>query len=118
MEVAIKLALQYWQHCGQPWRNRFVAFTEAYHGDTLGAVSIGGIHLFHEAYRPLTFDVLRAGNTSDLARLLQANAGHVAAGCIEPLAQGSAGRRRWAAGILAEVRRVCREHTVLLIVDE
>src|SRR5262245_58713771 len=51
MEVALKMALQYWQHVGQSWRNRFVAFTEAYHGDTVGAVSIGGIHLFHAAYR-------------------------------------------------------------------
>src|SRR5205809_47738 len=70
MEVALKMALQYWQHRGQRQRTKFVAFTEAYHGDTIGAVSVGGIQLFHEAYRPLTFEVLRAKTTEDLARLL------------------------------------------------
>lgn len=118
MEVAIKMALQYWQHCGQLWRNRFVAFTEAYHGDTIGAVSVGGIRFFHDAYRPLTFDVLRAGDADALARLLQANNGHVAGVCIEPLVQGAAGIKLWPPGMLAEVRRLCDEHNVLLIVDE
>ena len=59
MEVAIKLALQYWQHRGQPQRTKFIAFTEAYHGDTLGAVSVGGIELFHRVFRLLTFEVTR-----------------------------------------------------------
>ena len=118
MEVAIKMALQYWQHTGQSWRTKFVAFTEAYHGDSVGAMSVGGIQLFHQAYRPLTFDVLRAGTAEDLQRLLQANAGQVAAVCIEPLIQGAAGMRLWPAGMLAEVRRLCTEHNVLLIADE
>src|SRR2546425_422700 len=109
IEVAIKMALQYWQHCGQSWRNRFVAFTNAYHGDTVGAMSVGGIQLFHEAYRPLTFEVLRAGTAEDLARLLQANTGHVCGVCIEPLIQGAAGMKLWPRGLLAEVRRLCRE---------
>lgn len=118
MEVALKMALQYWQHCGQSWRNRFVAFTDAYHGDTVGAMSVGGIELFHEAYRPLTFDVLRAGTAEDLARLLQAHTGHVAGVCIEPLIQGAAGMKLWPRGLLAEVQRLCSEHNTLLIVDE
>jgi adenosylmethionine-8-amino-7-oxononanoate aminotransferase len=118
MEVAIKMALQYWQHCGQAWRTKFVAFTEAYHGDTIGTMSVGGIKLFHDAYRPLTFDVLRASTAEDLQRLLQAHAGTVAGVCIEPLIQGAAGMKVWPAGMLAEVRRQCTEHNVLLIADE
>lgn len=118
MEVAIKMALQYWQHCGQAWRTKFVAFTEAYHGDTIGTMSVGGIKLFHDAYRPLTFDVLRASTTADLQRFLQAHAGNVAGVCIEPLIQGATGMKLWPAGMLAEVRRLCTEHNVLLIADE
>ena len=113
MEVALKMALQYWQHRGQPQRKKFVAFTDAYHGDTIGAVSIGGIHLFHEIFKPLTFEVLRAGNTADLQKLLSAE---VAGVCIEPLIQGAAGMRLWPTGMLREVRRLCSD--TLLIADE
>ena len=113
MEVALKMALQYWQHRGQPQRKKFVAFTDAYHGDTIGAVSIGGIHLFHEIFKPLTFEVLRAGNTADLQKLLSAE---VAGVCIEPLIQGAAGMRLWPTGLLREVRRLCSD--TLLIADE
>ena len=113
MEVALKMALQYWQHRGQPQRKKFVAFTDAYHGDTIGAVSIGGIHLFHETFKPLTFEVLRAGNIADLKKLLS---DEVAGVCIEPLIQGAAGMRLWPTGMLREVRRLCRD--TLLIADE
>ena len=113
IEVALKMALQYWQHRGQSRRTKFIAFTEAYHGDTLGAVSVGGIQLFHEAYRPLTFRVLRAGNPKELQALLS---DEVAGVCIEPLIQGAAGMRVWPAGMLREVRQLCRD--TLLIADE
>jgi len=113
MEVALKMTLQYWQHRGQPQRKKFVAFTDAYHGDTIGAVSIGGIHLFHETFKPLTFEVLRAGNIADLKKLLSAE---VAGVCIEPLIQGAAGMRLWPTGMLREVRRLCSD--TLLIADE
>ena len=113
MEVALKMAVQYWQHRGQPQRQKFVAFTDAYHGDTIGAVSIGGIHLFHETFKPLTFEVLRAGNIADLKKLLS---DEVAGVCIEPLIQGAAGMRLWPTGMLREVRRLCSD--TLLIADE
>jgi adenosylmethionine-8-amino-7-oxononanoate transaminase len=113
MEVALKMALQYWQHRGQRQRTKFIAFTEAYHGDTLGAVSVGGIELFHEAYRPLTFQVLRARNAKQLPALLSEE---VAGVCIEPLVQGAAGMRIWPAGMLREIRELCRD--TLLIADE
>ena len=113
MEVAIKMAWQYWQHRGQPQRKKFIAFTDAYHGDTLGAVSIGGIHLFHQTFQPLTFEVRRATNIAELKGLLN---DEVVAVCIEPLIQGAAGMRLWPAGMLREVRGLC-SHT-LLIADE
>jgi adenosylmethionine-8-amino-7-oxononanoate aminotransferase len=115
MEVAIKMALQYWQHCGHPQRKRFIAFSEAYHGDTIGAVSVGGIRLFHEAFRHLTFDVLRASNMEEFKALLS---DQVAAVCIEPLIQGAAGMKLWPRGMLRELRRLCDERDVLLIADE
>jgi len=113
MEVAIKMALQYWQHRGQPKRTKFVAFSDAYHGDTLGAVSVGGIQLFHEAYRPLTFDVTRVARIADLPA-----GDDVAAVCIEPLIQGAAGMWLWPAGMLRELRAWCDKTGVLLIADE
>ena len=113
MEVAIKMAVQYWQHRGQPQRQKFIAFTNAYHGDTIGTVSIGGIHLFHETFRPLTFAVRRAGNIAELKKLLS---DEVAGVCIEPLIQGAAGMRLWPEGMLREVRRLCQD--TLLIADE
>jgi len=113
MEVAIKMALQYWQHRGQPRRTRFVAFTDAYHGDTLGAVSVGGIDLFHAAYKPLTFDVVRVGRLADLP-----TNDNVAAVCIEPLIQGAAGMKVWPAGMLRNLRAWCDRTGALLIADE
>ncbi len=113
MEAAIKMAVQYWQHCGQPRRKEFIAFTDAYHGDTIGAVSIGGIHLFHKTFQPLTFKVRRAANIKELKDLLT---DEVAAVCIEPMIQGAAGMRLWPAGLLREVRDLCQD--TLLIADE
>jgi len=113
MEVALKMAWQYWQHRGQPQRRKFIAFTDAYHGDTLGAVSIGGIHLFHQTFQPLTFEVRRASNIAELKGLLN---DEVVAVCIEPLIQGAAGMRLWPSGMLREVRGLCSQ--TLLIADE
>jgi adenosylmethionine-8-amino-7-oxononanoate aminotransferase len=113
MEVAIKMALQYWQHRMQPRRTKFVAFTDAYHGDTLGAVSAGGIDLFHAAYKPLTFNVVRVGRVADLPL-----GDDVAAVCIEPLIRGAAGMRLWPAGMLRELRAWCDRTGALLIADE
>ncbi len=118
MEVAIKMALQYWQHRKQPQRTKFVAFADAYHGDTLGAVSVGGIELFHAAFKPLLFDVLRVGDVSSLERMFHGHKDSIAAIVIEPLVQGAAGMRLWKRGLLGELRRLCTEHGTLLIADE
>ena len=118
MEVAIKMALQYWQHRKQGRRTKFVAFADAYHGDTLGAVSAGGIELFHAAFKPLLFDVLRVGQLSELEKIIKQQHNRVAAVVIEPLVQGAAGMKLWPRGLLAELRQLCGQYNVLLIADE
>src|SRR5918992_949579 len=91
-EIALKMAFQYWRQRGEE-RPRFVALDMAYHGDTIGSVSVGGIDLFHSLYRPLLFDTLKAapGDLGEMERLLAAHAGEVAAVIMEPLVQGAAG---------------------------
>ncbi len=118
VEVAIKMALHYWIHLGEPKRRRFVAFTGAYHGDTIGAVSVGGIDLFHAAYKPLLFEVERVADLKELHQTMRQKGREVAAVIIEPLIQGSAGMKIWPKGLLEQVSRQCDEHETLLIADE
>ncbi len=118
VEVAIKMALHYWVHRGQPQRRRFVAFSGAYHGDTVGAVSLGGIDLFHAAYKPLLFEVEHVADAAALRSVLERHGKEVAAVAIEPLIQGAAGMKVWPRGLLAETRRLCDEHGALLVADE
>jgi len=118
MEVAIKMALQYWQHRRQPQRTKFVAFADAYHGDTLGAVSVGGIDLFHSTFKPLLFDVVRVDGLLQLTEIMDGQTDALAAVVIEPLVQGAAGMKLWKPGLLAELRRLCTKRGVLLIADE
>jgi adenosylmethionine-8-amino-7-oxononanoate aminotransferase len=118
VEVAIKMALQYWIHRGQPQRRRFVAFADAYHGDTIGAVSLGGIELFHATYRPLLFEVEHVSTAAELKSLMETRVSEIAAVAIEPLIQGAAGMKVWPRGLLAETRRLCDAHGALLIADE
>jgi adenosylmethionine---8-amino-7-oxononanoate aminotransferase len=118
-EIALKIAFQYWAQNGEQ-RPKFVTLKDAYHGDTLGSVSAGGIDLFHETYRPLLFETLKAepGDIADMERLLTENAGEVAAVMMEPLVQGAAGMLMHPPGYLGGVRRLCDRHGVLLICDE
>jgi adenosylmethionine-8-amino-7-oxononanoate aminotransferase len=118
-EIALKIAFQYWAQNGRP-RPKFITLKEAYHGDTLGSVSAGGIDLFHSTYRPLLFDTLKAnpGDVADMERLLEDNAGEIAAVMLEPLVQGAAGMIMHPPGYLAAVRDLCDRHDVLLICDE
>ena len=118
VEVALKMALHYWIHRGQPQRRRFVAFADAYHGDTVGAVSLGGIDLFHATYKPLLFEVEHVADAAELRAVLEKRGAEVAAVAIEPLIQGAAGMKLWPRGLLAETRRLCDLHGALLIADE
>jgi len=116
IEVAIKMAIQYFQITGHPERARFIAFEAGYHGDTLGASSLGGINLFHRRFSAHQFPVEHVASAGGLNEL--SNPGTIAAVVIEPLIQGAAGMRPWPAGLLAAVRRWCDAHGVLLIADE
>ncbi len=120
VEVALKLAFQFWARRGEPQRTGFICLENAYHGDTLGAVSVGAIDQFHTLYRPLLFGTLtaRAGDAAHLEQLLAWHAGRVAAVIVEPLVQGAAGMLMQPDGYLARVRELCDAHDVLLICDE
>ncbi len=138
VEAALKIAYQYWRNLGEDKKTRFVALDLAYHGDTLGAVSVGGIDIYHAAYRPLLFDVLRAPTPyvyrsslvrgdpegcrdACLARLeaiLEAHYDEVAAVIVEPLVQGAAGIIVHPDGYLSGVRDLCDRYGTLLICDE
>jgi adenosylmethionine-8-amino-7-oxononanoate aminotransferase len=121
-EIALKMAFQYQQQRGgqHARRTSFVHLREAYHGDTIGSVSVGGIDLFHAAYRPLLFEghAAEPGDAGDLARILSAHGEEIAAVILEPLVQGAAGIITHPPGYLRAVRELCDEHGVLLICDE
>jgi len=139
VEIALKMAFQYWRQCTppRPGKTRFVHLGRAYHGDTLGAVSVGGIDLFHAMYRPLLFETIEAPcpycyrcplgqepETCGLAcaarmeQILAENAEQVAAVILEPLVQGAAGMITHPDGYLRRVAEACRRYDVLLICDE
>src|SRR5499433_124997 len=134
VEVALKMAYQYWQQRGRPEKTRFAALAESYHGDTVGSVSVGGMELFHGIFRGLLFDVERlpspspyhwAGGGDPLAgalgaaeRLLEEKGSTLAAVVMEPLVQGAAGVWMHPPGYLRAMAELCRKHDVLLICDE
>jgi adenosylmethionine-8-amino-7-oxononanoate aminotransferase len=123
VEVALKIAFQYWAQQDDPAARRrtgFISLREAYHGDTIGSVSVGGIELFHSQYGPLLFDAWQvdAGDLEQLDAVLEAHGDEVAAMIVEPLVQGAAGILVQPAGYLRAVRERCDAHGVLLICDE
>ena len=115
VECALKMAVQYRLQTGAPQRNGFVAFANGYHGDTLGAASLGGVGRFFERFRGMGYPVHHVGSMAELRELpAQTIAGVV----IEPLIQGVNEMRPWPAGMLAELRQWCDEAGVHLILDE
>src|SRR5262249_1767905 len=139
VEVALKMAFQYWRQCPRPRPDKtlFLALQGAYHGDTLGDVSVGDIGRFHNLFAPLLFPTVRAPNhycyrcplgleratcridcVEELARLVREQADRLAAVVVEPLMQGAAGMNPAPAGYLRRVREVTQQHNVLLIADE
>jgi adenosylmethionine---8-amino-7-oxononanoate aminotransferase len=127
VEIALKQSFQYWQLRGQPSKQRFLRLGEAYHGDTLGAVGVGGIELFHRIFGPLLVRSIAiptpAGTDGTealgaLARQLEAHGDDIAALVLEPLIQGAAGMLVHPRGFLAAAAELCRRHAVHLIVDE
>ena len=137
VEVAIKMAYAYWHHKGQPQRTKFLALRNAYHGDTIGAVSVGAVEVFHGVYKPLLFETLLAPSpycyrcelgcspescnlacAGELERILAENADHIAGVIVEPLMQCAGGMIAAPAGHLKMIREACDRHGVLLIADE
>ncbi|MBJ7326778.1 MAG: adenosylmethionine--8-amino-7-oxononanoate transaminase [Chthoniobacterales bacterium] len=118
VEVALKMAVQFHQLAGHPERCRFAAFENAYHGDTAGAASLGGIGAFHDRFAALQFPVVRLGGMASMEELDREAIGSLAGVIIEPLIQGAAGMRKWPEGMLRELRAWCDRHGVFLIFDE
>ena len=137
IEVALKMAYQYWQLKGKASKKKVIAFENAYHGDTLGAVSVGGIDMYHKVYRPLLFDIIRekspycyrcpCGKEKEHCRLeclqgveeiLKARHDEIAAVIIEPLIQAAGGMIMYKAEYLTKLRELCDAYRVLLIDDE
>lgn len=137
VEVAVKLAVQYWSNRGQPERRTFLTLDGAYHGDTVGAMSVSAASIFTRAFAPLLFPVVRAhapycfhcpeGVTRDRcaidclrdleARLVE-HGDTVAALIVEPMLQGAGGMVMWPTEFLAGARRLCDRYGTLLIADE
>lgn len=138
VEIAIKMAFQYFRQTERNTkRTKFVGLGEAYHGDTLGAVAMGGIGLFHSIFEPLLFEKITvptpnayrrpdgmsvdeygAFALSELEAVFERHGEEIAAFVIEPLMQGAAGMLRHPAGYLAKVRELCDRSGALLIADE
>lgn len=140
VEAALKIAFQYWEQQRderKKTKRRFVSFRNAYHGDTLGAVSVGGVDLFHERYRPLLFPSRKVSYpycyrchlglsrsacgmacADELEDVLEREGLSTAALIVEPLVQGAAGMVVAPEGFLKRVEAICRRHGVLLIADE
>ncbi len=137
VEIAIKMAYQYWQNRGKMNKKTIIHFAHSYHGDTLGSVSVGGIDLFHHVYRDLIFKALRwptpcpsaFGDEKIFAKgffraidklevFLKKNHAKTAALIVEPMVQGAAGMIVWPQGALKKIARICRQYDVILIADE
>jgi len=120
VEIALKMAFQFFRQRGDVRRRAYAYLDMGYHGDTIGSVSVGGIDLFHTAYRPLLFDGYRVtpGDAVDLERVLDAHGEEICAVVVEPLVQGAAGIILQPPGYLRAVRELCDAHGVFLICDE
>ena len=137
VEVALKMAFQYWKHKGVPGKNTIVCLNNAYHGDTIGAVSVGGINIFHKAFEPLLFKTYRApspycyrcelGKTcpecelaclDKLEEIFEAHSNEIAAMIIEPMIQAAGGMITSPPGYLRGVRALCNQYGILMIADE
>lgn len=126
VEVALKLALQYWAQNGQPSRTRFLALDGAFHGETMAAASVSGIDVFRRPFGSVLIDCLRVPPGSQgyeqafevLGQLLSRHSAELAAVIVEPVVQGAAGMRFYAPEFLRALRDLTRRHDVFLICDE
>src|ERR1019366_7832598 len=136
VEIAIKMAFEYWRLRGDTKRDHFVSLSTSYHGDTIGSMSVGYSEAFHSRYRPLLFPCLRippphffryyrnesasdavSSALAEAEATLRTNAGRVAALIAEPLMQGAAGMWDQPVEYLTGLRSLCRQYNILLIAD-
>ena len=139
VEIAVKVAFQYFRQKGPPYKNKkkIIAATSAYHGDTLGSVSVGGIELFHSIYKPLLFETIRITYpycyrcpfnleypncglycAKEAEKIIKVHAEESCALIIEPMIQGASGMITMPAGYMKKIERACKDNGVLLILDE
>ncbi|MCF6094289.1 adenosylmethionine--8-amino-7-oxononanoate transaminase [Microaerobacter geothermalis] len=136
VEIALKMAFQYWCNKGVREKQKFVTMRNGYHGDTIGAVSVGSIDIFHQIYQPLLFDsfkvsypyvyrhpssnpeICREECLQELKATLERHHREIAAVILEPMIQGAGGMITMPQGFLSGVESLCREYDVLLIADE
>ena len=137
VEIALKISFQYWQQKSKETKMKFISFKNAYHGDTIGSVSVGGIDLFHKTYEPLLFQTFQVSASycyrchlhktypgcqlacvGELEALMEKHHREIAALIMEPLVQAAAGMLVWPPGFLSRVRSFCTKYNILMIADE
>lgn len=137
VEIALKMAFQYWRQTKNPHpyplslrergkrgegikpKTKFLTLTNAYHGDTIGSVSVGGIDLFHEIYKPLLFKAYKVRpNLDEVEKVMKKHHQEIAAMIVEPLIQAAAGMLLQPKGFLKGIRKLCNKYNILLICDE
>ena len=136
IEVAVKMSVQAWRQLGAPGKTRFVALDGAFHGDTIGATSLGGVEVFRRPFAGVLFECAHAPSPGlpgrigvndapsyaqafeAISRMVREGADTIAAVVVEPIVQGAAGMRVYSAEYLRELRALCDRHDVFLVVDE
>jgi adenosylmethionine-8-amino-7-oxononanoate aminotransferase len=128
VEVAIKMAAQYWAQNGRPGRSRFITLSGAFHGETVGATSVGGVPLFREVFGPLLFDVVHVPSPAEeggwerafdaVKAALKKDPDGIAGVIIEPVLQGAAGMQLYSPAFVSAVREATRAVDTFLIADE
>jgi len=137
VEVALKMAFQYWKNKGISGRKTFVSLNNAYHGDTIGAVSVGGVDIFHNVFEQLLFETYKVPSPycyrcelgkeypecglaclNKMEEMLKVHSGEIAALIIEPMIQAAGGMITSPPGYLKGVRELCTRYNILMIADE
>nr|WP_303626819.1 adenosylmethionine--8-amino-7-oxononanoate transaminase [Myxococcus sp. AM011] len=128
VEVAIKMTAQYWAQNGQPGRTRFITLSGAFHGETIGSTSVGGVPLFREVFGPLLFDVVHVPSPAEeggwerafaqVQAALREHPDEIAGVIVEPIIQGAAGMQMYSPDFLRAVREATRAVDTFLIADE
>ena len=127
IELAVKMAVQMWRQLGAPKKTRFVALDGAFHGDTIGATSLGGVEIFRRPFADLVFDCVRVPSPADggharafeaMRRALREGKESIAAVVVEPMVQAAGGMHVYDAEFLRDLRAECTANDVLLVLDE